>query len=225
MRLFSLLTPTCSYLWPGYTEEASNYHVLLTALIVNVKRREHLETWTLFEDKPIDFSFLFRRVLSMTLDRTLAITIRTQLLSFLIHAFQSLDCTIVRKECAPLVAIGIWHNLSSDKMRDAHLDQAPHLRKAWRCAQRRYDAADDATKARLRFERSWLYTLLLDFINTVYEEKSKPGKCLSKASVRLRPLTNVARIRTVLRAIHRVRFRLAKPASYATICQRGHSRP
>ncbi|KAH8169576.1 AAA domain-containing protein [Sarocladium implicatum] len=167
-----------SYLWPGYTEEASNYHVLLIALIANVKRREHLETWTLFEDKPIDFSSLFRRILSMTLDRTLASTIRTQLLSFLIHAFQSLDCTIVRKECAPLVAIGIWHNLSSDKMRDAHLDQAPHLRKAWRGAQRRYDAADDATKARLRFERSWLYTLLLDFINTVYEEKSKPESTL-----------------------------------------------
>ena len=34
-----------SYLWPGYTDEASNYHVLLIALIVNVKRREHLDTW------------------------------------------------------------------------------------------------------------------------------------------------------------------------------------
>jgi intron-binding protein aquarius len=74
------------------------------------------------------------------------------------------------------VAIGIWHNLSSDKMRDAHLDQAPHLRKAWRGAQRRYDAADDATKARLRFERSWLYTLLLDFLNIIHEEKSRPGE-------------------------------------------------
>ncbi|KAM0436182.1 hypothetical protein ACHAPT_003074 [Fusarium lateritium] len=35
-----------SYLWPGYTEEASNFHVLLIALIANVKRREHLETWS-----------------------------------------------------------------------------------------------------------------------------------------------------------------------------------
>ena len=35
-----------SYLWPGYTEESSNFHVLLIALIVNVKRREHLETWS-----------------------------------------------------------------------------------------------------------------------------------------------------------------------------------
>lgn len=34
-----------SYLWPGYTEDSSNYHVLLIVLIVNAKRRERLETW------------------------------------------------------------------------------------------------------------------------------------------------------------------------------------
>lgn len=43
----NLLDASCyiSYLWPGYTDEASNFHVLLIALIANVKRREHLETW------------------------------------------------------------------------------------------------------------------------------------------------------------------------------------
>jgi intron-binding protein aquarius len=38
-------TDLSSYLWPGYTEEASNFHVLLIALISNVKHREHLATW------------------------------------------------------------------------------------------------------------------------------------------------------------------------------------
>ena len=33
------------YLWPGYSEDASNYHVLLLALLVNVKRREGLPVW------------------------------------------------------------------------------------------------------------------------------------------------------------------------------------
>jgi intron-binding protein aquarius len=33
------------YLWPGFTEDASNYHVLLVALMVNVKRRENLTSW------------------------------------------------------------------------------------------------------------------------------------------------------------------------------------
>ncbi|KAF4458644.1 NAM7-nonsense-mediated mRNA decay [Fusarium albosuccineum] len=162
-----------SYLWPGYTEEASNFHVLLIALIANVKRREHLETWGLFEDRPADFSSLFRRLLSMMLDRTLSVTLRTQLLCFLIHAFQSLDCALVRKECAPLVSIGIWHNLSTETSREASLDQLPHLRKAWKAAHKRYDAADDTNKNRLRFERSWLYTLLLEFLGLLYTENSK----------------------------------------------------
>ena len=33
------------YLWPGYSEDASNHHVLLLALLVNVKRREGLPVW------------------------------------------------------------------------------------------------------------------------------------------------------------------------------------
>lgn len=112
----------------------------------------------------------------MMLDRTLSVTVRTQLLCFMIHAFQSLDCAIVRKECAPLVSIGIWHNLSTEKLQESKLDQAPHLRKAWKAAHKRYDAADDATKARLRFERSWLYALLLDFLGLLYTEGSKAGE-------------------------------------------------
>ena len=129
----------------------------------------------IFEDRPAEFSSMFRRVLSMLLDRTLPMTVRTHLLCFLIYAFQSLDCDIVRKECAPLVSIGIWHNLSSDKLRESQIDQMPHLRKAWRAAHKRYDAADDATKARLRFERSWLYSLFLDFLSMLYEPAAKPG--------------------------------------------------
>ncbi|AEO69582.1 uncharacterized protein THITE_2120208 [Thermothielavioides terrestris NRRL 8126] len=162
-----------SYLWPGYSEDSSNYHVLLIVLIVNVKRRERLGAWDVFADRPADFSDLFRRVLSMTLDASLSWTIRTHVLLFIIYAFQSLDCTIVRKECAPLVSISIWHNLSTEDKRDAILDSNPHLRKAWRASAKRYDSADDATKARLRFERSWLYTLVLDFLALLYSGSAK----------------------------------------------------
>jgi intron-binding protein aquarius len=112
----------------------------------------------------------------MTLDATLSATVRTHLLSFIITAFQSLDSGIVRKECAPLVSISIWHNLSSEKKRERRLDQSIQLRKAWRAAAKRYEAADDATKPRLRFERSWLFTLILDFFNQLYSEQSKPGE-------------------------------------------------
>lgn len=169
-----------SYLWPGYTEDSSNHHVLLIVLITNVKRREHLETWDVFNDRPADFAALFRRILSMSLDHTLSLSIRTHILSFIIHAFQSLDCAIVRKECAPLVSISVWHTLSTEATRDRKLDQLPHLKKAWRAAAKRFDSADDATKARLRFERAWLYSLVLDFLNLVYSEDATSGEFLPR---------------------------------------------
>ena len=43
-----------SYLWPGYTDDSSNFHVLLIALITTVKARERLDTWSLFEDRPAE---------------------------------------------------------------------------------------------------------------------------------------------------------------------------
>jgi intron-binding protein aquarius len=112
----------------------------------------------------------------MTLNTTLSATVRTHLLSFIISAFQSLDSGIVRKECAPLVSISVWHNISNEKKRERKLDQSVQLRKAWRAAAKRYDAADDATKPRLRFERAWLFSLILDFFNQLYDEKSKAGE-------------------------------------------------
>ncbi len=114
----------------------------------------------------------------MTLDGSLSWTIRTHVLLFIIHAFQSLDCALVRKECAPLVSISIWHSMSTEEKRDAILDSNPHLKKAWRASAKRYDSADDATKARLRFERSWLYTLVLDFLALLNSGGSKPEHVL-----------------------------------------------
>ncbi|KAL2002247.1 hypothetical protein VTN02DRAFT_363 [Thermoascus thermophilus] len=152
------------FLWPTYTEDASNYHVLLIAVIVSIKQREHLLTWEHFTDRPDDFSNLFRRILSMSLDRSISMPSRLSLLSFIISAFQSLENGLIRKECAPLVSISIWHNLSSEEARERILEKTPTLKKAWRASAKRYDAADESSKARIKFERSWLYTMLLDFM-------------------------------------------------------------
>ncbi|KAF2843143.1 intron-binding protein aquarius [Patellaria atrata CBS 101060] len=157
------------YLWPGYTEDSSNYHVLLLALLVNVKTRENLPSWEHFSERPYEFSHFFRRILSMTVDQTLSPKLRTHLLSFIIGAYQSLDSGLVRKECAPLVSIAIWHNLHSDTVREAQFEKYSQLKKAWRASNKRYDSADDEMKTRLRFERSWLYSLLLHFLNLLYD--------------------------------------------------------
>ncbi|KAF9892354.1 hypothetical protein FE257_002131 [Aspergillus nanangensis] len=152
------------FLWPTYTEDASNYHVLLLALIVGVKQREQLPIWEIFSDRPDDFSNLFHRILSMSIDQSLATPSRLSIVSFIISAFQSLENVLIRKECAPLVAISIWHNLATDEARERVLAKGQNLKKAWRATGKRYDAGDESSKAKMRFERSWLYTMLLDFL-------------------------------------------------------------
>jgi intron-binding protein aquarius len=156
------------YLWPGFNGDTSNQHVLLLVLLINIKRRENLPTWALFSDRPQDFSALFHRILSLLLDTNLSIRIRTQLLVTIIGAFEAIDIGIIRKECAPLVSIAIWQNLHSEAARELLLEKHAQFKKVWRTTNKRYDGADDSAKVRMRFERSWLYTLLLDFLSILY---------------------------------------------------------
>ncbi|MCJ1281245.1 hypothetical protein MMC26_000563 [Xylographa opegraphella] len=160
------------YLWPGYDEGLSNHQVLLIALMVVVKRREGLPVWNIFTSNAESFSSLFRRILFMSVDDSLPVIIQNHLMAFIISSFQSLDSGIVRKECAPLVSISIWHHLASVQARETKLEEHTALRKAWRASSKRYEAADNITKARLEFERSWLYTLILKFVRQLYASEN-----------------------------------------------------
>ena len=106
----------------------------------------------------------------MTVDDSVTDLIQTHLATFLISAFQSLDSGIIRKECAPLVSISIWHHLANERARESKFEEHGQLRKAWRAASKRYDAGDDAVRARLQFDRSWLYSLMLKFVSRLYSQ-------------------------------------------------------
>ncbi|GAM88068.1 hypothetical protein ANO11243_060980 [Dothideomycetidae sp. 11243] len=164
------------YLWPGYTDDASDHHAILLALIVNVKRQEKVPAWTAFAAEPDQFPLFFRRVLNLLVDGSTSLPVRTHLLAFVTGAFQSLDTGIIRKECAALVSIGLWHNLHGEDARQQLLGRAVPLGKAWRAAGKRYDTADAETQARLRFERSWLYSLILEFLNILYDPATSTSK-------------------------------------------------
>lgn len=105
----------------------------------------------------------------MSLDYSLSVAIRTHILSFLICAFQSLDNGLIRRECAPLVSISIWQNLASEASRERKFEEHPQLKKAWRAAARKFDAGDENTQGKLRFDRAWLYSSLLYFIGRLRE--------------------------------------------------------
>ncbi|ERF69659.1 hypothetical protein EPUS_03651 [Endocarpon pusillum Z07020] len=157
-----------SKIWDRLEGEAFNWRSLSSLESLQILER----CKDIFVDRPEQFSSLFHRVLSLNLDSTLPSFAKLSLLSFVVVAFQSLEKPIVRKESAPLVSISIWHNLHSEAVRDKVLDQSAVARKAWRAAHKRYEAADDPSKAKLRFDRSWLYTLLLDFLRQVNDTGS-----------------------------------------------------
>ena len=164
------------YLWPTFTVDSTNYHVLLIILLINSKRRQGVPVWALFEDRSADFSQLFRRILSLLLDTALPFRIRTEVLVSVIGAFQSLENGLIRKECAPLVSISIWHNLHSELYRNQIMEKNPQFRKAWRAATRRFEAADESGKIRMQYEWSWLYTLVLEFMRTMQTEDSSEAR-------------------------------------------------
>ena len=57
------------------------------------------------------------------------------------------------------------------------MENNTQFRKAWRASIKRYDAATQDVQARLRFERAWLFSMVLDFIGGL-QEKS-PGSWIS----------------------------------------------
>ena len=160
------------FLWSTYSHDASNHHVVLIAVFFNVKQHAHLQDWSLLTDsRPQNFSTLMRRVLSLNLDSSLTIHARLSLLTFVLGAFQSLENEHVRRECAPLVSVATWHNIHNEEARDRLLEANTTRRKAWRAAARRFDAADAETQSRLRFDRAWLFAMLVDFIARINVSK------------------------------------------------------
>jgi intron-binding protein aquarius len=154
-------------LWPTYAEDSSDQHVLLVAVFFNVKQTSNVDSWAVFADRSEDFTSLFRRVLSLGLNTTLPTTSRLALLSFVIAAFQSLERDFVRKECAPLVSVSIWHNLHSDEARARATEKGTARKKAWKASQKRFEAANASAQARIKFDRSWLFSMMLDFLSKV----------------------------------------------------------
>lgn len=157
-------------LWPTYSDDASNQHALLLATLLTYKADARLLQWPIFVQPAERFSALFQRILELTIDPAATTSTRILALRFIATCFQSLDQDAIRKECAPLVSVAIWENLHSAEKRDTELDQIPARRKAWRSNIKRFEAADEETKSKMRLERAWLYNNVLDFLKRINAE-------------------------------------------------------
>ena len=79
----------------------------------------------------------------MTSVTSVSYTTRRLLITFIIHAFNSLDVGFVKKELAPLAQIHILAGLS-EMRRNVEFDKHPPLRKIWRGSVKRFDAAGNS---------------------------------------------------------------------------------
>ena len=103
-----------NYLWPNFNEETSSpAHILSIAAIVAEKARENVPAWDCFADRdPEVFAGFFSRLLAIKSERALSSHERVTYLLFVIHAFQSLENTLVWSQVKTLVWLPLWMKLS-----------------------------------------------------------------------------------------------------------------
>ncbi|EPS36509.1 hypothetical protein H072_9940 [Dactylellina haptotyla CBS 200.50] len=84
----------------------------------------------------------------------------------------SLVMMVAVKRRETIYVWGIWQNLHSEEAKEIKLEGNPLFKKAWRGAVKKFSIADQKAQARLKFERSWLHMLVLDFISTLFNTRN-----------------------------------------------------
>ncbi|RCN26696.1 hypothetical protein ANCCAN_27577 [Ancylostoma caninum] len=107
------------YLWPNYTEEASEAHVMSIVIMLNEKFRERIDAWQCFVKKPEHFSSFIYRVLKLSLDETSRSNAeQCAIVTFLVNSFNSVEVDIVREQMNKLTHMSIWTNLLPSQRED-----------------------------------------------------------------------------------------------------------
>uniref|UniRef100_A0AAF5PUK5 Intron-binding protein aquarius n=3 Tax=Wuchereria bancrofti TaxID=6293 RepID=A0AAF5PUK5_WUCBA len=152
------------YLWPNFiVEEASNSYVMSVIIMLNAKFRERIPVWRCISERSDQFPVFFRRILHLVLN-TEQVTLleRSEIITFLINCFNSVEVDLVRKEVMKIVSLTMWSNLLPIQRED--LFQAnPKLRKIWNKFETVAASKSDDEKELLTFERTFMWNLLQIF--------------------------------------------------------------
>ncbi|KAG5519202.1 hypothetical protein PMAC_002290 [Pneumocystis sp. 'macacae'] len=160
------------YLWKYINNESTDNHIY-SIVILSVYKKTTAKSWDFILNKPHPFPFFFKRVLEIIQLNTIKVMLRTYLVSFIILSFQHFDNPVLRKECIPLVSIDIWSNLSSEEVRKSRISLDTHLQKLWKANIKRYNTSKDDVKLKILFNRNWLFKIVIDFINFLYNKNNK----------------------------------------------------
>ncbi|ORX76621.1 hypothetical protein K493DRAFT_108639 [Basidiobolus meristosporus CBS 931.73] len=148
-------------------DSASAGEILAMVQIFNDCFRARTDAWNILQGSEAKFSSFFTRVLTLALPKHKGddIEVRKEALIFLINCFQSLENPTIRAECMRIASLSIWNCVASPVRREAEFKSVPQLKKFWRHLEKKFNAADDATKERLSFDRKWLSNLLAGFVD------------------------------------------------------------
>ncbi|KAL6742113.1 hypothetical protein Aduo_015304 [Ancylostoma duodenale] len=158
------------YLWPNYSEEASEAHVMSIVIMLNEKFRERIDAWQCFVKKPEHFSSFIYRVLKLSMDETSRSNAeQCAIVTFLVNSFNSVEVDIVREQMNKLTHMSIWTNLLPSQREDM-FGGSKRLRKYWANLSQKIaaqDAEDTEESRRAQFERNYLWNLIARFKRTL----------------------------------------------------------
>ncbi|KAF0312815.1 RNA helicase aquarius [Amphibalanus amphitrite] len=177
-----------NYLWPNYNPRlATHAHLMSVVVTVNEKFRERVPAWHPFVAAPEHFGAFFDQVTRTCLERV-SFREMTALLVFLDHCFNSMEVELVRQQVQRLVSLPMWICLL-EKRREAELRRIPKWRKFWKILQKKDAQLDEKEKAKLDFQRRFLYNLIQKFLKILESTpdegrwKNLLGKLLLDADV------------------------------------------
>ena len=162
-----------NFLWPNFDEDASHWHMMSIAIMVNEKYRERVPAWDCFVSKPQHFSKFFRKCLEALVSfSTKKGTVKEQtvLLIFMAHCFNSLEVDVIRREIQLLIGLPIWSTLLP-KLRDEILGKNVKLKKMWRAFMKQYDAMDEKKRLDCDFHYKFFDTMVNNYFKMIEMEK------------------------------------------------------
>ncbi|TRY75128.1 hypothetical protein TCAL_00660 [Tigriopus californicus] len=157
-----------NYLWPNFSLDASNEHVLSVILMINEKFRERVPAWNSFQLKSEHFTCFFEKVLKLSLEDKSDVTLQEQkfVLVFLDHCFTSMEIDLIRVQVQKLVSLPMWASLL-ERRREFELKRIPKWRKYWKALQKKDAKESEEAKAKNEFDRHFLRKLIQRFLSTL----------------------------------------------------------
>ncbi|XP_067847483.1 RNA helicase aquarius [Heptranchias perlo] len=159
-----------NYLWLNYSPAvSSNAYLMSICCMVNEKFRENVPAWETFTQKPEQFPYFFKCILTASLaeeNKNLSLRERTVLLVFLDHCFNSLEVDLIREQVQRLISLPMWICLLSSRL-EHELKKTPKLKKFWNLIKKKEEKMDEKSTEQANQEKRFLSCLISKFLGVL----------------------------------------------------------